>query len=423
MGSNLILLSFLTGACLAACTSGLGHGTWDDAGLAGHVTTTGGSGGSTGTSEAPGSGGGGILRDTAAAGGAVGGSPPEPQDTRPARAEWKPPFTIPLGSPGWQQSTEPICDKNPGFFPWSRFDVWADERGVFALLADDCDEHNPQAMVIDGYLQCGKGATSVKFNSGSGWQLLYQFPAGTITSPKLWPSFSNGPLLLTAWFAGYGRGTAFIEKDKFTFQRSLTVPGPAFAVGPERAFLFDERRLLEYSAGTWSQVGDVGGTLNPIGLWADTGSVISTGTDQVLLGQDSGPFTPLSHVPAGKYASVWAFAPNDVWVGNRANQLLHYDGSRWQTYAVPGTTGDDGIRHLWGGAGTLYFTTASQFGRWNGSNLEILLRITGRSSPLGQFWGRSAHEVFIPVRDENYQDKACGSAFMLWFDGTQFHQF
>ena len=89
----------------------------------------------------------------------------------------------------------------------------------------------------------------------------------------------------------------------------------------------------------------------------------------------------------------------------------------------------DGIRNLWGVSGTVYFTTSREFGRWNGSQVEILLEaasadlVDEATDFFGTIWGRSANEVFIAIRDSRYRNNACGSVFMLWFDGAQFHQF
>jgi hypothetical protein len=52
--------------------------------------------------------------------------------------------------------------------------------------------------------------------------------------PTLWPSFPNGPLLLTGWFEEHGLGAAFIDKGELSFQRSLAQTGVAFAVGQDR---------------------------------------------------------------------------------------------------------------------------------------------------------------------------------------------
>ena len=38
-------------------------------------------------------------------------------------------------------------------------------------------------------------------------------------------------------------------------------------------------------------------------------------------------------------------------------------------------------------------------------------------------WGRSAKEVFVAFNDAEAKKEPCGSAFIAWFDGTEFHRF
>lgn len=338
----------------------------------------------------------------------------EPVDDRPPRPAWQQPFTTPLGTPGWQQSTQPICDANQGVFSHGVFNVWADHRGVFALIGDGCE---PSMGVL-----CGrKEGASIKFNSGSGWQLLHQFPPGVNQSPMLWPSVTNGPLLVTGTLAPDKDGAAFIDNGIFAFHGLANGSWGGFAVGPDLAYVLDGANLLRYSGGAWSTVGTAALSLQAI--WAGPEGVIVAGPNQTIATQaGTGPLTPLPGVPVGSYQAVWSFAANDIWFGNSANQLLHYDGDKWQVHAT-GSKSTGGILNLWGTSGTVYFTTGMEFGRWNGSQVEILLRASSSANTFGTIWGRSQSEVFIAIRDPRYQNNACGSVFILWFDGTQFHQF
>jgi hypothetical protein len=248
-------------------------------------------------------------------------------------------------------------------------------------------------------------------------------------SPRLWPSVPNGPLLVTGSFDADRTGVAFIDNGIFAIRGLGYGSYGGFAVGPDLTYVLDETRLLRYSGGAWSIVGDLGDALPLLAVWAGPESAIVTGFNQTIATlEGTGPLTTLSGVPAGDYQAVWAFAPNDIWFGNNANQLLHYDGSKWQAHAT-GSRSMSGILNLWGASGTVYFTTRTEFGRWNGSQVEILLQTDEillqayDVSDFGTIWGRSEREVFIAVRDSKYRDNACGSVFMLWFDGAQFHQF
>jgi hypothetical protein len=334
----------------------------------------------------------------------------------PRPSDWTPPFTGPMGDPGWGDSTSPICA--PGIVGNDNgFDVWADERGVFALLSKGCS---------DGYFPCTVFDVSVQLNDGTGWQLFHKFPSDTTSYPAMLGGLPRGPLILAGTFDKL-YGMVFLDEQALTYQGPMT--GPAFATstatGGNLAYAFDQADLYKYAAGTWSKVGEAGPYMNAV--WTDGQMVIAVGSDQtVMMGPVDGALTKVANVPAGDYAAVWGFGANDIWLSNNA-QLVHFDGSKWQPYDTGIFTG--GISQLWGDSGILYFATRTEFGRWNGSNVEVLLRpppgtkLSDYPGSFGRFWGRSANEVFLPLNDARYKSYVCSSAFMLYFDGTQFHQF
>jgi hypothetical protein len=302
------------------------------------------------------------------------------------------------------------------------FDVWADQRGVFVLVSSSCAAPGSNDA---------KTSASVKFNPGTGWQLWYQFDLGDSNTPHLWGGLPDGPLLVTGDLYRR-RGIAWIDKGALTFVRDIEEPNGAvtagaIAGGQNLAYVIDGPDLLVSSADSWSQAATVDATLHAV--WTDGTTVIVVGSDQtVLMGPRDGTLSALPGVPAGDYRAVWAFARDDIWLGNTIGQLVHYDGSKWQSY--PSGTEDrlnQSIIQLWGAEGTLYFTTRHEFGRWKATGAEMLLQpALGFISPtttFGRFWGRSATEVFLPLRDATQRDYACGSAYVLWYDGTEFHAF
>jgi len=387
-----------------AMTAAGGLGGWVVVGMGG--TWVGGAGGSNTGGLASGFGGGG--------GSAVGGgSGTVPIIDRPA--VWTPPFTTPLAAPGWQQSTTPICDTNQGSD--SAIDVWADERGVFALLASSHSD--------------GRQDTSVQLNGGSGWQPYYRFASDEARTVRLWGGFPGSSLLVTGEF-GDPDGLAFLDQNGWVFQKTLLQSFGLFAAGKDasgadRAYIVSGTQLLKYAGGNWSTVGE--GSRLLMATWADDKIVVAVGPDQtVLMGPTDDQLAPVAGVPAGDYMAVWGFSSTDIWLGNSGGQLVHFDGSKWQPHDT-GSRTPGGILQLWGDSGILYFSTAAEFGRWNGSSVEILLKppadvgIYNVAGTVGRFWGRSAKEVFIPVRDSTYKNYVCGTAFMLWFDGVEFHSF
>jgi hypothetical protein len=300
-------------------------------------------------------------------------------------------------------------------------DVWADQRGVFVLFDADC-------LLDPGYCAPGKNGASLKFNDGTGWQNVYQF-GPSVGSLALLSGFPDGPLILAGGTAELQYGVVFVEEGVATFEARL-FPGVvgAFGVGKDLAYAVGSdpadstiSEMLRYSAGTWSTTvlpTDVGRA-----LWADDQTLVLAGGNQTIYMQTatSGNYVQLSGVPAGNYYSVWAFGPQDVWAGNSAGELVHYDGNSWQVYPT-GSSG--GISALWGANGQVYFTTTTQHevGRWNGQTVETLLT-SGEVATVTDLWGRSSSEVFVTLHDYDFEGYACGGSFILWFDGTEWHQF
>jgi len=434
--STSIVVPFVFGLVASACHGALhtGKGTVRDAGpggssgLGSQSSMTGGAAGGAGGVSTGGATS--ALGGSASGGNGAGGTGAvqEPVDTRPARPAWVPPFTAKLGTPGWQQSTQPICETNQGWGP--RFEVWADTRGVYALLAVGCNE--------PAGIPCGKDGASLKFNSGSGWQLVHQFAPPPTATPgyiedvmDLWSGFPGGPLLMSGTLADQA-GIYFVDGSNLAFQTAMRTTNGAFVAGSDLAYVIDGTdgtRLLKYSAGTWSTFGEATSSLRAV--WADSQSVVVVGDNQtILMRSGDGPLTALPNVPAGNYYSVWAFGASDIWTGNSIGQLVHYDGKGWKviftgSLLAPGAT----IGKLWGADGIVYFITGWEMGRWNGSSVDVLLEppagtdFTAYPGYFTGLWGRSAQEVFVAMWDRRYLDYACGENFLLWFDGSQFHQF
>ena len=156
-------------------------------------------------------------------------------------------------------------------------------------------------------------------------------------------------------------------------------------------------------------------------LWADADAIVVAGSDGsiALRMAGSSEFERIDGAPAASYGSVWAFSPNDIWAGNSEGQLARYDGSTWKTVR---TNAKDTIVKMWGVGGVLYYITASEFGRWNGTQLEVLIPANA-GLQMHDVWGRSQNEVFLAVSDARLAQYKCGDTLLVWFDGAQFHQF
>jgi hypothetical protein len=356
---------------------------------------TGGSGFATG-----GSGGRGVSTGGVASGG------------RPSPNEWTPGF--PLGAPGWKDSSQPFCDVNRGRL--SGTSVWADSRGVFALVSEDCILVGRDLPYCPPESRLTAGV-SLHFNDGTGWRVLLDdevYSAFDLTG------FEGGALLV-------GQPTcaaALIDVNDGTTTCSL--PGMSgaferrsFVVNESLAYVVDSAGLHEYRAGAWSrEVTVLPEKINAV--WANEEIVYLAGEYQLYswAPQQNAQLHPLPDAPAASYTTAWGFASNDVWFGNSVGQLTHYDGQGFTRSKIPKEIEYPAITALWGSADQLFFSMFDRFGRVASGELETLLGMQTLS-----FWGTSPQDLFLAVQDSAFDDTACGAALLLHFDGTEFHRF
>ena len=399
---------------------GSGTGGSGTGGVGGDGHANAGRAGSNGKAGAAGNGG----EATAGGGSSVGlggAASNVPLDTRPARPAWKPPFAV--GTPGWRESSEALCEHHQG--DQEAFDVWADSRGVFGLFAASCN--------VLGGTRCGQQGVSLQFNDGTGWHLLYAVPPGSGMGSNgglRLAGFDSGPLLVSGFMPdrlGIWRITTAGEiglDAALEVNRPVTVGAHlAYALGPETLYRFIDDQWTEYltlPAPAQS-------------LWADEDRIVIVGTNQAVYEKRTADadFVTIPGAPAGDYSAVWSFGVDDIWVGNQAAQLVHYDGAKWTVFETGSKdVSGAGILQLWGSSdGQLFFRTFGEMGRYDGSQLKLLLELPATEDPsrirvkTGGLWGLSSTEVFLAVTDGQFNQYACGGQFMLFFDGTSFHSF
>lgn len=336
-------------------------------------------------------------------------------DKRPPPPEWVPPFE--LGAPGWRESTVPDCVQQQGQI--DALSVWADARGVFTLAAIGC---NPLTGV-----GCGAEGVSLMFNSGSGWQSLYQIASNQPRSGSIqMTGFPGGSLLLAGGILGQ---VGIYSFDAGTLRNVWEVATSVrvFA-GAKRAYAVDGTNVLESQGGAFKTIA----TLPSPGkaIWANEDIIAVVGDNQTFMTRavNGGEFTPVAGVPAGDYSTLWGFSASDLWFGNFPGQLVHYDGTSFQVVSLATNPDDPTVRSLWGVDGELYFISTYEFGRVRAGSeqAEILIGSGSARVPRVHFaglWGLSAKEVFLTLSDEDYYRYRCGGMFTLVFDGSRFHEF
>ena len=341
-----------------------------------------------------------------------GGSEPRGRDAgprvRPSAPEWKPHFE--LASPGWRASSEPLCPQRFGDVR-SR-GVWTNGDHVFGLVATQCN-------VLAG-VACGGEGVALYENQGEGWRLLYE--TTSTNGVRGISGFVGGEIIL---YGGHEdcSGITHIASDgqmrcAFEDENFLGVRAVATAGDTGYALLSD--RVLRYAAPEWREVAAL--SKSGDALWAGDESVLAAGYgDLVMRGTDGSDIGPLAGAPAGDYSAVWSFGP-DVWLANSAGQLVHHDGQAWDVI----DTGTGEMLQLWGSSdGVLYFISDKSFGRFRNGVVELLVPPPTAANfvHFTGIWGNSADEVFLSVVDQTLRDYKCSGAFMVYFDGTEFHAF
>jgi hypothetical protein len=71
-----------------------------------------------------------------------------------------------------------------------------------------------------------------------------------------------------------------------------------------------------------------------------------------------------------RFTSIFAFSPNDIWIGS--NQPMHWNGSTWQQFDVPGTVFSGYVNRFWGTSSSNLYMVGNQgaMAYYNGSSWQ-----------------------------------------------------
>jgi hypothetical protein len=258
---------------------------------------------------------------------------------------------------------------------------------------------------------------SLNFNDGTGWRVLMD--AETSAAFDL-NGFDRGPLLV----GQPACSAALVDVGSKTTRCTLPATDDpfehrSFVVSESLAYLVDQAGLHEYRAGVWSLLTEaLPEAINA--LWANEQVVYLAGEYQLYSWEQNGAeLSAVPNAPAARYTAVWGFASDDVWFGNSAGQLTHYDGQSFSRGPIPKGIEYPGITALWGHSGELFFSMMKRFGRVTraGEHETVL------NAEVRDFWGTSPTDLFLAVGDSAFDDTACGGGFLLYFDGSEFHRF
>jgi hypothetical protein len=265
-------------------------------------------------------------------------------------------------------------------------------------------------------------------NDGNRWRQIYALSSasGLPYGSQITGTAERGPVLI-------GGQCAFLELTTNGAPSCIWNDAPNaefFGVGTASGALFglflseSPHAVRRYDGTDWADVTTLeeGGAATIAA--SDDFVVVAGGDALVWAGQAGGSFSQMSGVPAGGYAAAWTRGADDITLGDGAGHLAHYDGQRW-TVLDTGTV--DPILRVWQAPeGTAYFITQSQFGRAKNGQVELLYSHAPLAYPDHTFvdlFGNSENEVFLTVNASQFAAEECGMTFVVWFDGSEFHQF
>jgi hypothetical protein len=367
-------------------------------------------------------------------------NPPEP--TAPF---WTPPFED-VGDTGWRESEDPVCVGMPDV---GAIDMTADESGVHLVVSG----YGPESFALDdsdggvalgdfeslGFPGAGKrdgGVNPFEFlprtrvlrNRGDGWVRRAEMPGSSFD--VLLRSLGRGTLALAIMPGGDSVTCPLgvIREDELEclavdpltdIVRVSDTLGYALMLGT---------RLIRWDGDQWRGDGDLLPYPARV-LWADGDDVLAFGTAGTVLRKASVGWELVNVDSFESFTAVWGESADDLWLGTSNGKVLHFDGeSVDERYELGGTTCDSmhPIVGLYGSGDVLYMHSVSQLQRVEiGDDPEVLgdwsCQFGGPSQEIVALAGTGPDDVFVAMRDLSVGSD-CGSVFVAYFDGDEFHR-
>ena len=300
-------------------------------------------------------------------------------------------------TPLWRASLEPFCSDNPSIDGRIvNLSVWSDARGVFVLVSNQTE--------------------TLSFNDGKGWSTIFEGDG----SPGFagLTGFSAGPL---AQFGQFPCGIEFFDQGRMTCSAASPFVQAVHTVSAKLAYAVYANRVLKFDGLNWVQFGAPLATdVIASAVWATSDVVlVAASSGRAFVYRNADPRFPelQAGLPAADHLAAWGASGTDLWLGNSAGALLHFDGRSWSTaYQEAGEC--NAIQGIWGTADTLFFWTHSAVRHWHAGSVQTLLDgpCDGPVTVRG-VWGNSAAEVFVALEDSTAN--RCNNLKLLWFNGSE----
>jgi hypothetical protein len=331
-----------------------------------------------------------------------------------------------MGEIGWRESTDPWC---PGIEVGRAWDVWSNESGVYTVLAER----------VSG----GSEEDHLYFNDGSGWDLLYTGPSGGMSSSTCMRHLVGTPSGVLFTWDPWVSGCSLLRIVDGTVRAEAFNVYNVFVVSDTLVYACSYHGLMQFDGEEWTRV-----SIDPCegrAMWASESRVYlaeSSGIVEVFGGEtwdswDTGTISTLT--------AIWGFSDDDVWVGTDHGELRHWNGEEWTSVSWPDM--DDSpdpnscryehqqIEGMWGIEGTLFFHTGKQLAMRDGVDFAVIGYWPGEYTAteggyecrgaieIHSIWGNAPEELFIAAWDNEQEFGECGSEYLLWWDGSEFHWF
>lgn len=363
---------------------------------------------------------------------------------------------------GWRSDKPVFC---PPTGALDAIDLWSDARGVYVIVsgqsvlgendsADDKDVALPAGAGggggfggvggVGGTGTGGVGGTgspprctssrcmgeAIYFSDGeSGWQRIHERRENTSRGGRRLSGVPGGALISYSVagadsfpdLCGLGR----LEGTQWTCDRQGVDVGGVNGAGPDRAFATLGMSVVSFDGVDWSVVEPAASdTLR--GVWANESALFTVDVvgNAMRLAGDSWQ----RHAADRLVMNVWGSGSDDVWLTDVAGAVWRLDDSATDLVVTAPRAdcgeGDPTV-HVWGTADALFLYSERTLHRWNGTTLERLgdWSCERRGVRLTRVWGNNPTEVFLAFEDvERGFTHVCGSAVVVFFDGTTFHQ-
>ncbi|HMI91292.1 MAG TPA: hypothetical protein VK509_08010, partial [Polyangiales bacterium] len=347
---------------------------------------------------------------------------------------WQVPFSA-RGDDGWKASSQPLC---VGLQSITGHAIWADRRGVFTAVSGTSfgpsavEVPDDDAGVVAENVVAGDFAarTRVFHNEGTGWSLR----ADLIGSREVGlTAASAAKLIIYGDLGDQSEACALgvLSGAKLECEKVLAVRA-GFAVNETRAFaLAGAGIVLESDGQSWiSRSGPMTGAR---AIWADDDDLVVVGLGGLVQRMVDDAWVSENVGSEAALTAVWGRNGDDLWVGDAAGRVLHFDGTSWQEIAqLGGVTCSrmTPIAHISGAGAHVWIHTSLQLARWDGSELESFgnwscapLRPDQNFDTLQieDISAVSEDDVFIALSDS--AGASCGDVYAVHYDGSEFHRF